>query len=206
MTEASSTAPPVMPVKTALIYDDRSAARSLLARSLTVGMAIDLVSSVSAASDIAGAYTRRPADVVLIGVRRGATDGSDALADLLGLHPAAAVIVFGDSRDIGVLTAAVTRGALGLMLWDPIRPWLIAPGAAQSHRANSDGPRNAAVSHRELQVLQGISDGKSNVRIGREMYLSEDTIKTHARHLYDKLGARDRAHAVIIGLRLDLIS
>jgi DNA-binding NarL/FixJ family response regulator len=194
----------MLPVKTALIYDDRPAARSLLTRSLTVGMAIDVVSSVCSANHIAGAYTRRPADVVLIGVRRGATAGSDALADLLGLHPAAAVLVYGDSRDIEVLTAAVTRGALGLMLWDPVRPRLIAPG---SHpRADHDRPRRAAVSHRELQVLQGISDGKSHDSIGREMYLSADAIKSHARHLYLKLGARDRAHAVIIGLRLDLIS
>ena len=45
---------------------------------------------------------------------------------------------------------------------------------------------------RELQVLAGMSQGKSNGQIGRELYLSEDTVKTHARRLFRKLGVRDR--------------
>ena len=53
----------------------------------------------------------------------------------------------------------------------------------------------------ELQVLRGMSQGKSNGQIGRELYLSEDTIKTHARRLFRKLGAKDRAEAVATGFR-----
>ncbi len=59
----------------------------------------------------------------------------------------------------------------------------------------------AALSMREMQVLTGMSQGKSNAQIGRELYLSEDTIKTHARRLFRKLGAKDRAEAVAIGFR-----
>lgn len=58
-----------------------------------------------------------------------------------------------------------------------------------------------ALSMREMQVLTGMSQGKSNAQIGRELYLSEDTIKTHARRLFRKLGAKDRAEAVAIGFR-----
>ena len=54
---------------------------------------------------------------------------------------------------------------------------------------------------REMQVLTGMSQGKSNAQIGRELYLSEDTIKTHARRLFRKLGAKDRAEAVATGFR-----
>jgi DNA-binding NarL/FixJ family response regulator len=54
---------------------------------------------------------------------------------------------------------------------------------------------------RELQVLRGMSQGKTNGQIGQELYLSEDTVKTHARRLYRKLGAHDRAHAVDLGWR-----
>ncbi len=53
-----------------------------------------------------------------------------------------------------------------------------------------------SLSVREMQVLTGMSQGKSNAQIGRELYLSEDTIKTHARRLFRKLGAKDRAEAV----------
>jgi DNA-binding NarL/FixJ family response regulator len=57
------------------------------------------------------------------------------------------------------------------------------------------------LTERELQVLRGMSQGKSNGQIGRELYLSEDTVKTHARRLFRKLKARDRAHAVAVGFR-----
>jgi DNA-binding NarL/FixJ family response regulator len=57
------------------------------------------------------------------------------------------------------------------------------------------------LSMREMQVLTGMSQGKSNAQIGRELYLSEDTIKTHARRLFRKLGAKDRAEAVATGFR-----
>lgn len=62
-----------------------------------------------------------------------------------------------------------------------------------------------ALSGRELQVLQGIARGRTNAEIGRELYLSEDTIKTHNRRLFAKLGARDRAQAVAIGFRRNLL-
>jgi DNA-binding NarL/FixJ family response regulator len=50
-----------------------------------------------------------------------------------------------------------------------------------------------------------MSNGRSNAQIGQELFLSEDTIKTHARRLFRKLGAADRAQAVAIGLRRGLI-
>jgi len=65
--------------------------------------------------------------------------------------------------------------------------------------------RRLTLTERELQVLRGMADGKSNAEIGRELFVSEDTVKTHARRLLRKLGARDRAHAVAIALRLSLI-
>jgi len=63
-----------------------------------------------------------------------------------------------------------------------------------------------SLSMREMQVLTGMSQGKSNAQIGRELYLSEDTIKTHARRLFRKLGAKDRAEAVALGFRRGMMS
>ncbi|KQS73495.1 response regulator transcription factor [Modestobacter sp. Leaf380] len=63
-----------------------------------------------------------------------------------------------------------------------------------------------SLSVREMQVLTGMSQGKSNAQIGRELYLSEDTIKTHARRLFRKLGAKDRAEAVATGFRRGMMS
>jgi DNA-binding NarL/FixJ family response regulator len=77
-----------------------------------------------------------------------------------------------------------------------------APGAVIA-----DVPRRRVdLTERELQVLRGMADGKSNAEIGRELFVSEDTVKTHARRLFRKLGARDRAHAVASAFRAGLVS
>ncbi|MEO3775916.1 helix-turn-helix transcriptional regulator [Micromonospora sp. B11E3] len=69
------------------------------------------------------------------------------------------------------------------------------------------GPRSQiGLTERELQVLLGMAEGKSNAEIGRELFVSEDTVKTHARRLFRKLGARDRAHAVAAGFRAGLVA
>ena len=58
---------------------------------------------------------------------------------------------------------------------------------------------------REVEVLQLISDGLVNREIGQRLFLSEETVKSHVRHLLAKLQARSRAHAVAVGLRRGLI-
>ncbi len=59
---------------------------------------------------------------------------------------------------------------------------------------------------RELEVLQHIADGLANREIGTKLFLSEETVKSHVRHLLAKLTARSRAHAVAVGLRRGLIN
>ena len=59
---------------------------------------------------------------------------------------------------------------------------------------------------REIQVLQLVSDGLVNREIGEQLFLSEETVKSHVRHLLAKLHARSRAHAVAVGLRRGLIT
>lgn len=66
--------------------------------------------------------------------------------------------------------------------------------------------RRVELTERELQVLRGMADGKSNAEIGRDLFVSEDTVKTHARRLFRKLGARDRAHAVASAFRAGLVN
>lgn len=86
---------------------------------------------------------------------------------------------------------------------------LVPPdGSAPQQRGEDAGAprRRVELTERELQVLRGMADGKSNAEIGRELYVSEDTVKTHARRLFRKLGARDRAHAVASAFRAGLVS
>jgi DNA-binding NarL/FixJ family response regulator len=94
----------------------------------------------------------------------------------------------------------------------PGRPPGGSPNTGPSWRVGPRGDRPEVVARRmtlterELQVLRGMADGKSNAEIGRELFVSEDTVKTHARRLFRKLGARDRAHAVAAGFRAGLVA
>lgn len=91
-----------------------------------------------------------------------------------------------------------------------------APNGGVAHGAGPDGTqpsdgrvtalRRIGLTERELQVLRGMAEGKSNGEIGRDLFVSEDTVKTHARRLFRKLGARDRAHAVATGFRTGLVA
>jgi len=93
---------------------------------------------------------------------------------------------------------------------DPVtgRPMVAWPGNETQIGVADPAPagRRLTLTERELQVLRGMADGKSNAEIGRELFVSEDTVKTHARRLFRKLGARDRAHAVAAGFRAGLVA
>ncbi|MDG4828529.1 LuxR C-terminal-related transcriptional regulator [Solwaraspora sp. WMMD1047] len=79
-------------------------------------------------------------------------------------------------------------------------------GYALPAPAGAGPTRRVTLTEREMQVLVGMAEGKSNAEIGRELFVSEDTVKTHARRLFRKLGARDRAHAVAAGFRAGLVA
>jgi DNA-binding NarL/FixJ family response regulator len=117
--------------------------------------------------------------------------------------------------------AGLGMGPAGRPLTGPAGPGrgapLTAPGARLSPAGTAvpqqrgdlgaEAPRRRVeLTERELQVLRGMADGKSNAEIGRELFVSEDTVKTHARRLFRKLGARDRAHAVAAAFRAGLVS
>jgi DNA-binding CsgD family transcriptional regulator len=59
---------------------------------------------------------------------------------------------------------------------------------------------------RELEVLQLIADGEANREIAQQLFIGEETVKSHLRNIFAKLQARSRAHAVAIALRHGLIS
>ena len=169
------------------------------------------IGSATDGVDLLGQYSTAPADLVLIGVQSGKASGIESTKKLLDVHPLAAVIVYGSCEDSRLLTAAIVRGARGFLLWDANHP-IGAPGQQRSlvfgglSSAREAGKIAVRLTERELQILRGMSQGHSNGEIGRKLYLSEDTVKTHARRLFQKLGAHDRAHAVALGLRNDLVA
>ena len=66
--------------------------------------------------------------------------------------------------------------------------------------------REQPLTTRELELLHLISEGLTNREIGQRLLLSEETVKVHMRHLYARLQARSRAHAVAIGFRRGIVT
>lgn len=74
---------------------------------------------------------------------------------------------------------------------------LIAEFAGRPRRPRREGPVAPSLTTRELEVLALVARGNTNAEIGRSLYLSENTVKTHVTHILDKLALRDRVQAVI---------
>jgi two-component system response regulator DegU len=62
-----------------------------------------------------------------------------------------------------------------------------------------------AITRRETEVLQAITDGCSTPQIAARLYLSQKTVKNHLASIYQKLDARDRTQAILIALRLGIV-
>jgi DNA-binding NarL/FixJ family response regulator len=175
---------------------------------------VGAVGTAASGREALARYTAQPADLVLVDAGLTDPDGVETTRLLTARNPAAAVLVVGASENPALVTAAMAAGARGFLRADLSREDL-AVALAHALAGDLPGPgvkneevarRRIALTERELQVLRGMCEGKSNGEIGRELYLSEDTVKTHARRLFRKLGVNDRAHAVASGFRLGLVS
>lgn len=191
-----------------LIVDDAPAVRDGLRR--LVGT-LPGVASVSLASSGDEALVRclsdRP-DLILLDVRMPGMSGLECARRLLHSDPSVRIVMLTAGEDPQAVATAVANGAAGFISKDATK---VEMGLAIHHVGGGDrrapeAPPAFRLSERETQVLAGMSRGMSNGEIGRELYLSEDTIKTHARRLFRKLRAADRAQAVAVGLRAGVIS
>jgi DNA-binding NarL/FixJ family response regulator len=202
---------------TVMVCDDSPLARETLRRSVAT---IPGVTRVLAAASGEEAVARWPVErpsLVLMDVRRPGLGGTEATRRLLALHPEASILMVTVAEDVDGVARAVAAGARGYIVKDASREELAATvvqaitDAAWRRSAPVSavpGPGRAPqpnLTERELQVLTGMSRGRSNAEIGKELYLSEDTVKTHARRLFRKLSAADRAQAVAVGFRWGLV-
>ncbi|MDP9498289.1 MAG: response regulator transcription factor [Actinomycetota bacterium] len=207
---------------TVLICDDHRIVREGLRHFVAAIPSVDRVETAASGEEVLARFPHERPDLVLMDVRMPGLGGLESTRRLVAAHPEARVIMLTAADDRDQVALAVANGARGYLLKDVSHEELCAAVAhalcgadlvepslrralLTREPARSAAP-SAALTERELQVLTGMSQGKSNSQIGRELYLSEDTIKTHARRLFRKLGVNDRAQAVALGFRRGLVT
>src|SRR6266508_135340 len=157
-------------------------------------------------------------DVVLMDLQMPELDGPAAIATLREREPAVHVLVvttFGSDADI---TRAIDAGATGYLLKDAPREQLftairaaargesvLSPTVATRVLGRMRAPAEEALSSRELEILAAVARGLSNKDIGRQLYVSEATVKTHLLRIFGKLGVDDRTAAVTVALERGII-
>ncbi|KZB83455.1 LuxR C-terminal-related transcriptional regulator [Amycolatopsis regifaucium] len=191
---------------TILICDSRGRVRNAVGQAMATVPGVEHIDCVAGPEELLTRYSHRPADLVLVGLDRFRPSGVEAIRRLVHAYRRANILVFGAANDPLVIASAITGGARGYVRWDTSWPEVVSALADTLGNVSVPVPRQPSslgvqLTSRELQVLTGMSQGKSNSAIGRELHLAEDTVKTHARRMFKKLGVRDRAQAVAHGFR-----
>ena len=201
---------------TILVCDGSPLIREQLRRAIGGVRGVDRV-VMAATEDEAVEHVRAaPPDLVLLDSALTIRAGAGAVRRIRAADPGARVLVLTRADDSdAIVVAAVAAGARGYLRKDASRAEIrVAVGQALTEpqsgtpaagATTAEGGPARALTERELEVLGGMCEGRSNAEIGRALFLSEDTVKTHARRLFRKLGASDRAHAVAIALRRGLV-
>jgi DNA-binding NarL/FixJ family response regulator len=203
-------------VATVLVCDDSALVRETPHRVLVTVPGVTRVVDAPSGEDALARWSVERPSLVLMDVRMPGIGGVEATRRLLSRHPEAVVLMLTVAEDAEGVARAVASGARGYVVKDATREEM---AAAVVHvlsdalwRRSTPAPRavegaapTPTLTEREMQVLTGMSRGRSNSEIGKELFLSEDTVKTHARRLFRKLGAADRAQAVAVGFRWGLV-
>ena len=198
-----------------LIVDDHALLRTGVANIINQEPDLEVVAEATNGLEGVEAYERHRPDVVLVDLRMPVMEGVDAIRRMRELDGQARIIVLTTYDSDEDIARALTAGAKAYVLKDIAADALIAcihevlggrtylaPAAAAKL---AERVTRVQLTPRELATLRSMADGKSNKEIAGALAIAEDTVKTHLRNLFEKLGAADRAQAVAIALRQNLI-
>ncbi len=201
-----------------LLADDHPVVRAGLRAVLEMQDDFEVVAETDSAEDaVILAQEHRP-DVVLMDLQfHGRMDGAGATAALAALDAPPRVLVLTTYDTEADILAAIEAGATGYLLKDSSPEDLaaavraaaagqtaLAPSIAQRLMERVRTPAQS-LSPRELEVLQLVADGLSNLAISKRLFLSQATVKSHLVHVYTKLGVDSRTSAVAAATEAGLL-
>lgn len=205
------------------IVDDHAIVRQGL-RALLCQEDMEVVGEASCGPDAVELVRDKQPDVMLLDIRMKDGDGLQCLPQILAISPETKIIMLTTYANPGYLARAIRDGAVGYLSKD-INPELVVKAirtvAAGEEIINRDLLRAALansvddskpspepselpvgeLSEREIDVLRLIAAGMSNAAIADSLCISVSTVKTHVRHILDKLNVSDRTGAALWAVR-----
>ena len=207
-----------------LVADDQSMVRAGLRMLLNTEPDIEVVAEAGNGRDAVAQAGRFHPDVVLMDIRMPEMDGIEATKRILAATPEVRVLILTTFSLDEYLFDALRAGASGFVLKDDPPEQLIAavrtvaagdallsPAITRRviaqftrHQRRPTPPAIESLTARELEVYRLIARGFSNTEIGAELYIGDTTVKTHVTRLFQKLGVRDRAQAIVLAYQTGL--
>lgn len=198
-----------------MTVDDHPLVHEGIAALLGDQIGMEIITTAMSGREALEKYREFRPDVTLLDLRLGDMSGIDALIAIRGEFPGACVIMLtmfeGDVEIQRAMKVGASAYLLKSMSSDSIVETIrrvhtgrkyVAPEIA-AHLAEHMGEET--LSPRETEVLRLVSGGNRNQDIAKKLFISEETVKIHVRHILEKLNASDRTQAVAIALRRGII-
>jgi DNA-binding NarL/FixJ family response regulator len=205
-----------------LLVDDhpvvRAGLRGMLAAEPGIEVAGEAGSGPEAVAAVRAAGEKAPYHVVLMDLRMPGGDGVTATRQIAAGDSGARVLVLTTYESDADILLAVEAGATGYLLKDATPADLadairaaargetvLAPSVAGRLVSHVRRPQRESLSARETEVLARVARGATNAEIGRELFISEATVKTHLLRAFGKLGVSDRTAAVTTAIERGIL-
>ncbi len=200
------------PEITVLLADDHEVVREGLRLALLRSPHIRVVGEAADGETAVSLTERRRPDVIVMDLRMPGMDGIEATEEIMRRVPDAKVLIFTAYSEKALLQRGLESGARGYILKEAPHETLlraiekVAAGetfvdpALMSALTQSRGSTDVLTA-REREILQLLADGLSNADVAAQLFISQETVKSHVRHILTKLEADTRTQAVAIALR-----
>jgi DNA-binding NarL/FixJ family response regulator len=202
-----------------LVADDHRLMLAAVRRALMDAEGFEIVGEVSIGSQVVPAVRETAPDIVLLDLRMPELDGLACLERLRKQDPAVAVVILSSYSDPEQIEAARVAGARAYVV-KTVEPVDLAGvlraalsgstfavwGADDPSASRPQAAATAGLSDREGAVLAAVARGLSNREIGRQLWISEQTVKFHLRNVYRKLGISSRTEAARYAHRMGIVA